>query len=150
VIGDGAGAWRARRVAASLEPDERDLMLGWIDALLEIRASRRAGGAKAQAVLAATFDRDLLLLLGKALALEVRRSAWDDQNLSVRAALVVAAIVSLALAGALVGFVLLAAVIATPLWLAFGDGLAWLVALRRELVRLMPPDDEDPDLARPL
>ena len=150
MIGEGTGAWRARRVAQSLDPDERDLMLGWIDALLEIRASRRAPGAKAQAVLAATFDRDLLLLLGKALALELRRSAWDDQSVAVRAALVVAAIVALSLAGALIGLALVAAVVAGPLWLVFGPGFAALVALREELLRLQPPDGDDPGIARPL
>jgi hypothetical protein len=137
-------------VAESLAPDERSLVLGWVDALVEIRASRRAPADKARAVLACTFDRDLLLVLGKAGVLEARRSAWDDQDVAVRAALVVAAIVTLALGGALVGFALVAAAVAAPLWLVFGPGFAALVELREALRRLVPDDDEDPGLARPL
>jgi hypothetical protein len=138
-----AAAERARLVAEGLEPDERDLMLGWIDALIEIRASRRAGPARARDVMAATFDRDLLLLLGKVLVVEARRSAWDLQPVAVRSALIVAAIVALALAGGLVGLALVAAAIAAPLWLVFGSGFVWLVALREELLRLVPPDVDE-------
>jgi hypothetical protein len=138
-----AAAARARLVAEGLEPDERDLMLGWIDALIEIRASRRASLARARDVMAATFDRDLLLLLGKVLVVEARRSAWDLQPVAVRSALIVAAIVALALAGGLVGLALAAAAIAAPLWLVFGSGFVWLVALREELLRLVPPDVDE-------
>jgi hypothetical protein len=127
-----AAAERARLVAEGLESDERDLMLGWIDALIEIRASRRAGPARARDVMAATFDRDLLLLLGKVLVVEARRSAWDLQPVAVRSALIVAAIVAL-----------VAAAIAAPLWLVFGSGFVWLVALREELLRLVPPDVDE-------
>jgi hypothetical protein len=138
-----AAAARARLVAEGLEPDERDLMLGWIDALIEIRASRRASLARARDVMAATLDRDLLLLLGKVLVVEARRSAWDLQPVAVRSALIVAAIVALALAGGLVGLALAAAAIAAPLWLVFGSGFVWLVALREELLRLVPPDVDE-------
>ena len=98
---------------------------------------------RARDVMAATFDRDLLLLLGKVLVVEARRSAWDLQPVAVRSALIVAAIVALALAGGLVGLALAAAAIAAPLWLVFGSGFVWLVALREELLRLVPPDVDE-------
>lgn len=143
MTGSGAASERARLVAEGLEPDERDLMLGWIDALLEIRASRRSIAGRVQAVLAATLDADLLLLLGKVLVVEARRSAWDRQPVGVRSAILVAAVVALAVAGGLLGLALVAAAIAAPLWLVFGPGFAWLVALREELLRLVPPDVDE-------
>jgi hypothetical protein len=133
-------AGRAKLVADGLDSDEQSMLLGWTESLLEIRASRKAQADKARATLAATFDRDLLLLLGKVLFVEARRAVWDDQGPAVRAALIVAAIVALAFAGPTLGLALVLLVVAGPLWLVFGAGYPLIEALREELLLRVPPE----------
>jgi len=116
------------------------MLLGWTESLLEIRASRKSQADKARATLAATFDGDLLLLLGKVLFVEARRAIWDDQSPAVRAGLIVAAIVALAFAGATLGLALLLLLVAGPLWLVFGAGYPLIEALRDELQLRVPPE----------
>jgi len=116
------------------------MLLGWTESLLEIRASRKSQADKARSTLAATFDGDLLLLLGKVLFVEARRAIWDDQSPAVRAGLIVAAIVALAFAGATLGLALLLLLVAGPLWLVFGAGYPLIEALRDELQLRVPPE----------
>ena len=116
------------------------MLLGWTESLLEIRASRKSQADKARSTLAATFDGDLLLLLGKVLFVEARRAIWDDQSPAVRAGLIVAAIVALAFAGATLGLALLLLVVAGPLWFVFGAGFPLIAALRDELQLRVPPE----------
>ena len=116
------------------------MLLGWTESLLEIRASRKSQADKARATLAATFDGDLLLLLGKVLFVEARRAIWDDQSPAVRAALIVAAIVALAFAGPTLGLALVLLVVAGPLWIVFGAGYPLIEALREELLLRVPPE----------
>ena len=133
-------AGRAKVVADGLDSDEQSMLLGWTESLLEIRASRKSQADKARATLAATFDGDLLLLLGKVLFVEARRAIWDDQSPAVRAGLIVAAIVALAFAGATLGLALLLLLVAGPLWLVFGAGYPLIEALRDELQLRVPPE----------
>jgi hypothetical protein len=139
----GSVAGRARVVAEWLDADERDLLLGWTASVLEIRESSQPRAAKAKAVLAVTFDRDLLLLLGKILVVEARRWAWDGRSIATRSVLLAAAVASLALAGRALGLALIAALVVAPLYLVLGPGFEWIAALHEELVRLAPePEDE--------
>jgi len=133
-------AGRAKVVADGLDSDEQSMLLGWTESLLEIRASRKSQADKARSTLAATFDGDLLLLLGKVLFVEARRAIWDDQSPAVRAGLIVAAIVALAFAGATLGLALLLLLVAGPLWLVFGAGYPLIEALRDELQLRVPPE----------
>jgi hypothetical protein len=133
-------AGRAKAVADGLDSDEQSMLLGWTESLLEIRASRKSQADKARATLAATFDGDLLLLLGKVLFVEAKRSVWDDQSPAVRAALIVAAIVALAFAGPMLGLAVLLLLLAGPLWLVFGAGYPLVEALREELLLRVPPE----------
>ena len=133
-------AGRAKVVADGLDSDEQSILLGWTESLLDIRASRKSQADKARATLAATFDGDLLLLLGKVLFVEARRAIWDDQSPAVRAGLIVAAIVALAFAGATLGLALLLLLVAGPLWLVFGAGYPLIEALRDELQLRVPPE----------
>ena len=71
----GTFAERARLVADGLDADERDMLLGWSEALVEIRGGAKPPFEKARAALAATADRDLLLLIGKVGFIEIRRTA---------------------------------------------------------------------------
>ena len=133
-------ASRAKVVADGLDSDEQSMLLGWTESLLDIRASRKSQADKARATLAATFDGDLLLLLGKVLFVEARRAVWDDQSPAVRAALIVAAIVALAFAGPMLGVAVLLLLLAGPLWLVFGGGYPLIEALREELLLRVPPE----------
>jgi hypothetical protein len=144
----GLFAERARLVADGLDADERDMLLGWSESLIEIRGSAKPGSEKLRATLEATFDRDLLLLLGKVLFVEAKRSTWDGVNIATRSVLIVAAILALAWAGALIGLALLLLVCGVPLWLVFGQGFGYVKALRDELAARIPPDPTA-DVAHP-
>jgi hypothetical protein len=140
LVDTASHAGRAKVVADGLDSDEQSMLLGWTESLLEIRASRKSQADKARATLAATFDGDLLLLLGKVLFVEAKRSVWDAQSPAVRAGLIVAAIVALAFAGPLLGLAVLLLVLAGPLWLVFGGGFPFVEALRDELLARVPPE----------
>jgi hypothetical protein len=144
----GSFAERARLVADGLDADERDMLLGWSESLIEIRSSARPRSEKARATLDATFDRDLLLLLGKVLFVEAKRSAWDCVSIGTRSVLIVAAVLALAWAGPLVGLAVLVMFFGVPLWLVFGQGFGYVKALRDELAARVPPDPTA-DVARP-
>jgi hypothetical protein len=145
----GTFAERARLVADGLDADERDMLLGWSEALIGIRASAKPPFEKARDTLAATADRDLLLLIGKVIFVELRRTAWDDQTIGTRSVLVVAAILALAWAGPLIGLALLAFAVGTPLWLVLGPGFRYVTALRDELASRIPPDPTAPSPVAP-
>jgi len=128
----------AVRIAASATETEREALLQWMVALLQIRQSTLSSVQKTKQALQLTARSKVIWPIVKMLAKEVKRFGWDDRGIKSRFGIAGAGI-GLALFGSQgAGIAALGTAIGVPLWVVLGAGAYFAPVLIEELSKLLP------------
>lgn len=128
-MSDGSFRGVAAEIVAAADGGERAALLGWAEALTEIRGSGAGPIRKARRALAATCDRKTVWPFVKAIWQEKRRHGWDSRGLSSG----VGVLGVLVFGGAWAGLAPLGEAANLPVWMVIGSGAEFAEALRGEL-----------------
>lgn len=123
----------AVRVASRATTVERDALLRWAYALMDIRRSSLPARRKASHALRVTVQSRVVWPAAKLIWGEVRRHAWDERGLKGRFGLTAAATSAILFGGQGAGIAALGTAVGVPLWVVFGAGGVFVAALIEEL-----------------
>lgn len=123
----------AVRVAADATAVERDALLRWARALMEIRRSALPARQKASHALEVTVQSKVVWPAAKLIWREIKRHAWDERGLKGRLGLTAAAAGVVLFGGQGAGIAALGTAVGVPLWVVLGAGGVFAAALIEEL-----------------
>ncbi|WDP88398.1 MAG: hypothetical protein HUN04_01005 [Desulfobacter sp.] len=110
------------RVLAEITNEEAEALYHWTASLLTLRNSGKSRKEKLRTLIGLTRDAPLLFPLIKKIALELKRTGWDEAGWQSRLGTGATLWATLAIAGSGARLAMLGTAIAVPLWIVFGSG----------------------------
>ena len=121
------------RILADITPEQGVALHLWATKLLMLRNSKRSGPEKVQTIIELTKEAKIILPLIKKIFAELKKSGWNESSWKSRLGMGGAILASLIIGKAAAGIALLGGAIAVPLWIVFGTGDKFVMALIAEL-----------------
>ena len=107
----------------------------WSAQMMRLRTAPKSRMEKLQGIIQLTRDTPILFPVIKKIALELKRSGWDEKSWQSRLGAGAAVWAMLVIAKAGAGLALLGTAVAVPLWIVFGSGDTFVKTLKDELRR---------------
>ncbi len=125
----------ARSINSRMTDTERQAVIAWLQALLEIRRSKNTPATKAKGALYLTREARVVKPIAIMISKELKRVGWDDRSWAARFALSGAVAGAAVFGGEGAGVAGLGTAIGLPLWIVIGAGAAFAGVFLDELVR---------------
>lgn len=125
----------ARAVVTELDPAQREVLADYMASLILLRQRELPAQTKVLDSIDLTADRQVLGVLTKGSGRLLAKHAWKDRSWAARIGLSAAALASILTAGQGAGIALLGTAVGVPLWIVFGAGGTFAVALIDEVAR---------------
>lgn len=127
-----------QRILADITKEEAVALQQWATGLLSLRYSAKSGREKFSDVIRLTREAHVLFPLIKKIAVELKKTGWDESSWQSRAGMGAALWMTLLLGKAAAGLALLGGAVAVPLWIVFGSGDVFVKKLIEALKNRMP------------
>ena len=131
------------RILSNITTEEAIALQFWATKLLTLRTSTKSPKQKLLDIIQLTKDAPILFPLIKKIAVELKKTGWDERSWKARIGMGAGLWATLLIAKAGAGLALLGGAIAVPLWIVFGSGDQFVKKLIQALKKKNATDDQD-------